>query len=120
LPSGTVEDKSVDFSNAVFCAGNLASTQRHFEVPADRTTGRYGGFLIVARYLGEPYATVDLPAQDFAAGSIAGRKAVLVKPTTADGSGDSAIVIAEPWGLTVLSAHGITLSELQRVAEGLY
>jgi hypothetical protein len=120
LPDNTVEDKSIDFSNAVYCNNQLASTQRHFEVPPDRSAPRYGGFLIIARFFGEPLARVDLPAQDFAPGFVAGRKAVMVRPTTDDGSGDSTIVVLEPWGLTVLSAHGITLQELQRVAEGLY
>ena len=63
---------------------------------------------------------IDLPAKDFATGSVAGRKAVLVKPTTPDGFGESVIVVAEPWGITLLDAVGMTLGELQRIAEGLY
>jgi hypothetical protein len=51
---------------------------------------------------------------------VAGRKAVLVKPTTPDGFGESVIVVAEPWGITLLDAVGMTLGELQRIAEGLY
>ncbi len=63
---------------------------------------------------------VDLPAKDFTAGSVAGRKAIFVKPTTPEGFGESAIVIAEPWGVTILDAVGMTLGELQKIAEGLY
>jgi hypothetical protein len=43
-----------------------------------------------------------------------------VKPTTPEGFGESAIVIAEPWGVTILDAVGMTLGELQKIAEGLY
>jgi len=118
LPAGTTNDPTGD--RASYCRGALASTGRVFYVPADRNIGRFGGVLRIRRYLGEHYATIHLPAQDFGPGTLAGRKAVFVKPTTPDGAGNSAIVVAEPWGVTVLEADGITLAELQRIAEGLY
>ncbi len=118
LPTGTTNDPTRDV--AVLCAGTLAMTGRDFYVPADRNTGRYGGYLLVRRSLGEPFALVDLPARDFSPGTISGRMAVLVRPTTSDGFGDSAVVVADPQGVTVLYARGITLAELVNVAEGLY
>jgi hypothetical protein len=120
LPRGSVEETSQSFSNSIFCGRVLAHTQRRFEVPADPKTGRLGGHLIISRSVGGPYETVVLPAKDFSAGSVSGRNAVFVKPTTPEGFGQSVIVIAEQWGVTTIDATGLTFAEVQRIAEGLY
>ena len=118
LPPGTTSDPSRDV--VVFCQDSLAAAGRDFYVPSDRSSGRYGGFLLIRRWIGEPYALVDLPAEDFSAATILGRPGLTVKPLTSDGYGDSAVVVRDSAGVTVLYGRGLTLQELLRVAESLY
>jgi hypothetical protein len=119
LPSGTREEPNLR-NVAVFCRGEIAGTQRTYSVPADPNLPRFGGSLSILRSKGERAARISLPADDFSPGAIAGRPAVLIRPTTPEGVGSSAIVIAEDFGVTVLQASGLRLEELIRVAEGLY
>lgn len=118
LPPGSVPDREREV--VVYCRGQLALATRDFSVPADREIPRYGGWIVIVRFVGDKRANLNLPEEDFSPGEIAQRPAVLVKPATADGFGESAILIAEPFGLTILHGMGISLSELQKVAESLY
>ena len=120
LPAGTLTSDGVLLQGLVVCRGVPASTSRLFEVPADRSTGRFGGPIVIARYVGEPYALISEPAERFQPGLIGDRKAVFVKPITIDGLGKSAVVVAESFGLTVIEAQGLSLAEVVKVAEGLY
>jgi DNA-binding CsgD family transcriptional regulator len=118
LPVGTTVNENA--SSTIVCRGVIAFVVRDFDVPPDRAAGRFGGWVMVSRWLGEKYVRILLPTEEFEAGIVAGRPAVFVPPTTPEGSGISVIAIAEPFGMTVLQAKGITFEELLRVAESLY
>jgi hypothetical protein len=102
------------------CRGTLASVEVQLFVPADIPSGRFGGALNIFRFRGELEFGLDLPAERMAEGKIAGRPAVLVSPITDSGFGESAVVIQEDFGLTVIRATGVRLQELIQIGESLY
>ncbi len=117
LPAGTFQEGG----RAMKCASILTLSTADFTVPADRAAGRYGGWITITRApLTTPRVSLDLPAEHFRSGSIAGRPAVLVDPATPDGLGQAAVVVKESFGVTLLQSNGITIDELTKVAQGLY
>lgn len=121
LPTGTTTDGEW----AIRCgpgAGTLILVSKEYYVPADRTLGRYGGHLEISRrpVIGEPSIQLDVPAERARTDVVGGNSAIVVRPITRDGFGDSAVVIHEANRITRITADGITEEELLRIAEGLY
>lgn len=102
--------------------GVLILAAKEFQVSADRAAGRFGGHLEISRrpVIGEPAIQLDVPAERARTGFVDGRTALIVRPISQDGFGDSAIVILEATRITRITADGITEEELLRIAEGLY
>jgi hypothetical protein len=116
LPSGTEKLWIL----AGECGGVLASVEVQYFVPADVPAGRFGGHLNIYRFRGEPEFTLTHSAERVSVGEVKGRPAVLASPITDDGFGDSAVIVREDFGLTVIRASGITMDEVLKIAEGLY
>jgi hypothetical protein len=116
LPAGTL----FDFGNAGTCDGVLTTVEKSYSVPGNPSTDRFGGRLIIFRFRGDPAFPLSDADERVSAGMVAGRPAVVARPVTDSGFGGSAIVIREADGLTVIRANGLTLSELLKIAEGLY
>lgn len=117
LPIGTTGINDIE---GMTCDGDPTWVEVTYRVPGGREwDGRFGGDLSVYRFRGEPQFWLDYPTARLEGRTIAGRSAVVSPPLSDDGFGPSAIVIREPWGLTVVRADGITLDELVKVAEGI-
>lgn len=67
-----------------------------------------------------PGFSSNIAAENWSAGTIAGRPAALGAPPIAIGFGTSAIVIWDNGVQTVLAGEWLTLDELVQIAEGLY
>ncbi len=115
LPSGTEFVNSV----MVLCDGRVISAEAKFFARANSDEGRLGGRIQVYRYEGERSWRFDGAAARTRVGEIGDRPSVIVGPITADGLGLSAVFINEPWGLSIVRAHGLPDAELVRVAESL-
>lgn len=117
LPVGTTGINNLE---GMTCDGDPMWAEVTYRVPGGRDwDGRFGGDLSVYRFRGEPQFWLDYPTERLEGGMITGRGAVVSPPLSDDGYGRSAIVIREPWGLTVVRADGITLDELVKVAESV-
>ena len=66
----------------------------------------------------QPIAT-DASAGRVSAATVGGKPAVLVAPIAPDGLGPSAVIMAEDFGITIVSADGLPLEETMKIAEGL-
>lgn len=111
------------YGEAGWCSAGesgLARVEKVFQVGADPNVMRFGGVLIIARVRGERYADSQIAIERLKAGTILGRPAVIGEPITKSGLGPSEVIIAEPFGVTIVRANGLTLDELIRIAEGLY
>lgn len=118
LPPGTEAVGDPPF--AVRCGNSTLTAEAYFWVPPDRSNGRFGGAMDIFRFRGDQAFGLPQPTSRISARSVANKPAVVVRPLTADGFGDTAILIAEPWGLTVVRADGLPLSEVLRIAESIY
>jgi hypothetical protein len=108
-------------SSATQCGGVVNYAEIEYWVPPDLSIPRWGGWIRVHRWRGDPLLGLAGPAADRAeASEVAGRPAVLFHPITEEGYGTSAIVIREDFGLTFLLADGVSMADLVTVAEGLY
>ncbi len=120
-PAGTVRFEAV----ATVCqtAGNqkaVVAMDVGFTIPSDPKTGRRGGIVMVSRWLGAPSATVSIPAERWASGTVAGRQAAVARPILANGLGQSAVVVHASGVVTSVRAGWLTFDEVQRIAEGLF
>lgn len=118
LPTGTMKDHE----SVVGCpSGFIIEHVIEYSVPTDADSARFGGSMMIARgAIGEARYALEAAAGRARATEVAGRPAALFEPLTVDGFGPSAVVIAEPFGVTTVQAYGITETELLRIAEGLY
>ncbi|MCJ7509550.1 MAG: hypothetical protein MUP14_01495 [Dehalococcoidia bacterium] len=97
----------------VACGGTVASVERDWVI-----RDRGSNFLII-RYQGEEAIDSSASADRVSAATVGGKRAVLVKPLTPDGFGRSTVIVAEDFGLTIVSASGLSLEETIKIAEGL-
>lgn len=74
--------------------------------------------LTIGRSVGTLSVPTSLPLDRSRPITVAGRPAALVPGGVGDGR--SMLIVAEDWGVTVLTGQGIDETELLRVAEGLY
>ena len=121
LPAGAVRFEAV----ATVCQTPsnqqaVVAVDAGFSIPSDPKIGRRGGVVTVSRWLGAPSATVNIPAERWAAGRIAGRPAAIARPILANGLGQSAVVVHANGVTTKVQAGWLTLDEVQRIAEGLF
>lgn len=97
----------------VACKGILVSVEREWVI-----RGKDADFRI-SRRQGEHAIAIDASAERVSAATVGGKPAVLKKPLTAEGYGRSSVIVAEDFGLTVVSAFGLPLEETVKIAEGL-
>jgi len=117
LPGGALTTRET----VIACPdGRVIEHVREFEVPTDAGLGRFGGPLQIVRGEGAHRFAHDGAANKAEATQVAGRAAVLFRPLSDDGFGQSALFIAEPWGMTAIQAYGLSETELLKVASGLY
>lgn len=96
----------------MICKGILAYVDRQWIV-------RGKGDFFIIRYQGEHAIDINASADRVSPGTINGKPAVLVAPITPDGYGRSGVIVAEDFGITVVSAFGLPLEETVKIAEGL-
>ncbi len=120
LPVGIAQS----VASAVVCqvggAKQAIGTERQYWVEPDRKAGRRGGTVTIARRYGGPRVAIDIPAERWSAGTVAGHPAAIAKPILPMGLGQSAVVVYANGVITWLQATSFTLDELLRIAEGLY
>lgn len=97
----------------VVCKGTLAYVQRQWIVRGKDVDIR------ISRRQGEHAIPTDASAERVSAGTVAGKPAVLIEPLTPEGYGYSSVIVAEDFGLTIVSAFGLPLEETVKIAEGL-
>ncbi len=117
LPNGTLVDFSVE---GMTCAGTPVWIEVTYYVPGGREwDGRFGGDFSVFRFVGERQFGLDYPTGRIVETTVGDSSAALSPPLSSDGYGQSAVVVNEPWGLTIVRAKGITQDELLRIAGSL-
>lgn len=112
LPEGAYAHPEGSSASAVVCDNGVISVTRTYIWPpvADFQVGRVQG---------EHAFTIDASAERVEAGTISGKKAVFVKPVTPEGIGESMVIVAEDFGLTVIYGYMAPMQELIKIAEGL-
>lgn len=96
----------------VACKGIVVSVQRDWII-------RGKGHFYVSRRQGEQAIASDASADRVSAATVGGKPAVLVAPLAPDGFGPSVVIVAEDFGITIVSASGLPLEETTKIAEGL-
>jgi len=96
----------------VGCNGIVTDVERWWVIPGK-------GNLFIARRQGEHAVASGSSADRVSAATVGGKPAVLVAPLTPDGYGQSLVIVAEDFGLTIVFADGLPLAETVKVAEGL-
>jgi hypothetical protein len=110
LPAGAEEVDPME--PPVACKGIVVNVQRWWMI-------RGKGDFYVSRRQGEQAISSDASAERVSAGTVGGKPAVLVEPLTPEGYGQSAVIVAEDFGLTIVVAFGLPLEETVKIAEGL-
>jgi len=110
LPPGAEEQPSM--WPPVICKGVVAYVDRVWIV-------RGKGDFFIIRYQGEQAMDISASADRVSAATVGGKRAVLVAPITPDGYGQSSVILAEDFGITIVSADGLPLEETVKIAEGL-
>ena len=120
LPAGTSVFNE-DQERAGRCGDVIITAGREYVTQPDVVGGRWSASIVIVRMVVSPPMTALSVAESrVRSATIAGRPAVIVDPFTADGFGDSAVVIREPWGITLIQANGLPTSEIVQIAESLY
>jgi len=96
----------------VACKGIVANVQRDWII-------RGKGHFDISRRQGEQAIATDASADRVSAATIGGKPAALVAPLAPDGFGQSAVIVAEDFGITIVSADGLPLEETVKIVEGL-
>jgi hypothetical protein len=109
LPAGA-EENPPTFGPVVVCKGIVAWVERRWGVP--------GGDFNIIRRQGERATPIDVPAERLSSATIGGKPAVLVKPLV-EGYDFATVYLAEDFGITVVSAFGLSMEETIKIAEGL-
>lgn len=111
LPPGTFESRS---PSGTACGDRIIAIERQFELQP------HGSLIGIVRRV-DLWAVSFRTSQDrIQAATINGKPAVTIKPVTAEGYGNSAILIREEYGVTQVGAWGLPLEELVKVAQALH
>lgn len=93
---------------------------RDYSITADPQIQRFGGYLSISRWRGEAAAQSNIPSERWSAWTVAGQTAAVAPSILANGLGRGAVIIYSNGMMTAVEATGLPLSELVRIAEGLY
>ena len=96
----------------VACKGTVVSVERRWII-------RGKAHFYISRRQGEQAIATDASRERVSAATVGGKRAVLVDPITPDGFGQSAVIVAEEFGITIVSASGLPIEETVKIAEGL-
>ena len=96
----------------VACKGTVVSVERRWII-------RGKAHFYISRRQGEQAIATDASRERVSAATVGGKRAVLVDPITPDGFGQSAVIVAEEFGITIVSAFDLPLEETVKIAEGL-
>jgi hypothetical protein len=96
----------------VACKGTVVSAERRWII-------RGKGHFYISRRQGDQAIATDASRERVSAATVGGKRVVLVDPITPDGFGQSAVIVAEEFGITIVSASGLPIDETVRIAEGL-
>jgi hypothetical protein len=111
LPPGTFEQNPATITR---CAGRLVELTRTFELPPQPVS------LVIRRAIGAFAAAIQhAPRKRISIGTVDGKEAVLIHPVAADGWGDSAVILKEPYGVTAITAVNLPFDEVLRIAKGV-
>ncbi len=115
LPAGAVL-RSI---NATECHSVNNAAGALYELPDAAGAAAAAGALTIGRAVGILSVPLALPVDAARPVTVAGRPAAYV-PSSTGAPGRSALVIAEDWGVTILTSNALDEAELLRVGEGLY
>lgn len=120
LPAGAVTEPTSG-GPVLVCDGTPVSAEAAFSIPADEKGGVRGGDIWIYRYRSTTARAQALaPADRWTSGTVGGVLAAIAQPILPDlGIGNSAIIFYRDGVVTRLTASGIPLDQLQKVAEGL-
>jgi len=96
----------------VACKGIVANVQRDWII-------RGKGHFYISRRQGEQAIDIDASADRVSAATVGGKPAVVEAPLGPDGFGQSMVIVAEDFGITIVFADGLPLEETVKIAEGL-
>lgn len=96
----------------VACKGIVVSVERDWMV-------RGKAYFSISRRQGEQAIAIDASAERVSAATVGGKPAALVKPLAPDGFGYSMVIVAEDFGITIVSDDGLPIEETVKIAEGL-
>jgi hypothetical protein len=97
----------------VICKGIVAYVERQWIIRDE------GAHFFIARRQGEQAIDTHASADRISAATVGGKPAVLVEPIMPGGYGQCAVIVAEDFGITIVSASGLPLAETVKIAEGL-
>lgn len=120
--AGQVVGSSLDLNGALSCGGAIGMVNGLYTFRPSSASAS-GGDISIMRIRGGPSVrtlALDVAADRAEVGKVAGMDAVLIRPVTEGGLGQSFVIVAEPWGLTVVEGYGLPLVETLRIAESLY
>ena len=110
LPPGAEEVDPME--PPVACKGIVANVQRWWII-------RGKADFYVSRRQGEQAIATDASAERVSAATVGGKSAVLVAPLAPDGFGQSAVIMAEDFDITIVSGLDLPMEETMKIAEGL-
>lgn len=116
LPEGATAGNVQPYG--VYCGDILVGAVLEVDIPPRDEPVRYGGLVSVYRNRSKQ-AVLDYAADRLSLISVGDRPSVLVEPLTEDGFGNSAVVINEAFGVTIVRADGVTTSELLSIVTSL-
>jgi hypothetical protein len=110
LPPGAEEVAPME--PPVACKGIVVNVQRWWAM-------RGKGDFYVSRRQGEQAIASNASADRVSAATVGGKPAVVVAPLAPDGFGQSTVIVAEDFGITIVFADGLPIEETVKIAEGL-
>jgi hypothetical protein len=121
ISPGTTPEPASNGQAVALCNGQLASAEARFSVAPDDSKGLRGGSFAIYRFRSSTARAQALaPADRWGSGTVNGIRAAVASPILADlGVGNSALVFYENGVVTRVTAVGLPLGLVQRIAEGI-
>lgn len=116
IPVGaTLEDQPYP---AATCDGEGIISSIRFTMKPDHEAGFFGAWVLIVRWIGEPFEKLEIPAYRWSEGIVGGQKAAIARPILPElGLGQSAIMAYHDGVVTKIQAYGLPLDQLLQIAE---
>jgi hypothetical protein len=107
----------VEDTIVVLCGGEPMTAEVRASFPQGSSASRFGGWLLVFRWHGEPQERMYIPAYRWSEGTLAGLPVAMAAPILPElGYGNSAVLIFDGSVATKIQASGIRLEHLLAIA----